>query len=80
MDIKYQLRNNFHEYGYFRYVHCPLCADWAGVRWTKTNKLMIRCESCKTLLFANSYASQELLKRLPEFNNNLKNISNPYYY
>jgi hypothetical protein len=50
------------------------------VRWTKTNKLMIRCVFCNTLLFANSYDSQELLKRLPAFNNNLKDVSNPYYY
>jgi hypothetical protein len=50
------------------------------VRWTKTNNLMIRCENCKVLLFANSHASQELLKRLPAFNNNLKDVSNPYYY
>lgn len=74
------MKNNFSEYGYFRYIHCPLCSDWAGMRWTKTNNLMIRCEVCKMILFANSYASQERLKRLPAFDNSLKNASNPYYY
>jgi hypothetical protein len=62
------------EYGYFRHINCVLCGDAAGVRWTKTKKLMMRCESCKTILFANGYASQQLLRNLPIFNKRLTNF------
>lgn len=55
------------EIGYFRYVHCRLCGYPAGVKWTKTNRLMIRCVVCNSLLFANGNDSQELVQNLPEF-------------
>ena len=68
------------EYGYFCYVKCLLCGDAAGVRWTKTKKLMIRCESCISILFANGYASQHLLRNLPRFNNKANEFYGTYYY
>ena len=68
------------EYGYFCYVHFLLGGAAAGVRWTKTKKLMIRCKSCKSILFANGYASQQLLWNLPAFNNNAKEFYGTYYY
>jgi predicted metal-binding protein len=74
------LNTSFLEYGFFRYVHFLLCGDAAGVRWTKTKKLMIRCESCKSILFANGSASQQLLRNLPAFNNKANEFYGTYYY
>lgn len=68
------------EYGNFCYVHFFLCGAAAGVRWTKTKKLMIRCKSCKSILFANEYASQQLLRNLPAFNNKANKFYGTYYH
>jgi len=68
------LNTAFLEYGYFCYVNCLLCGDASGVRWTKTKKLMIRYESCKSILFANGYASQHLLRNFPVLTIRLTNF------
>jgi hypothetical protein len=56
---------------------------------TKTNRLMLRCDNCKLLMFANGHLSQTQLKALPnvvvedqrqqhyDFNNN--NSNNRYW-
>jgi hypothetical protein len=74
------LNTSFLEYGYFRYVRFLLCREAAGVRWMKTKKLMIRCESCKSILFANGYVSQQLLRNLPASNNKANEFYGTYYY
>jgi hypothetical protein len=47
-----------------KYVYCPLCRNgWSILKYTKTQHLMLRCDECKVLIFANSPDSQdELLK------------------
>ena len=45
---------------YEKRVKCPSCyGDWASIKYTKTNHLMLRCDECKLLLFANSLDSQD---------------------
>ena len=39
-----------------RDVHCPLCS-YPTLKSTKTNRLMLRCDNCKLLMFANGHLS-----------------------
>lgn len=48
-------------YSYEREVHCPLCHSYAILKPTKTGKLVVRCDNCRLLLFANAPLSQEKL-------------------
>jgi hypothetical protein len=48
-----------------RNVHCPLCNYPSTLKSTKTNRLMLRCDNCKVLVFANGHLSQTQLKALP---------------
>ncbi len=48
-----------------RSVHCPLCSYPSTLKSTKTNRLMLRCDNCKVLIFANAHLSQTQLKALP---------------
>jgi len=50
-------------------VSCPLCGSgWATIKPTKTNHIMLRCDSCKVLIFANSLDSQDILFKMCNFN------------
>ncbi len=48
-----------------RDVHCPLCRYPSTLKSTKTNRLMLRCDNCRVLIFANGHLSQTQLKALP---------------
>lgn len=49
-------------------INCPLCNyDWAVIKYTKTEHLMLRCDECKVLLFANSLESEDAILRLCKF-------------
>ena len=37
-----------------RPVQCPSCRSMAEIKLTKTNHLMLRCDFCKILIFANA--------------------------
>ncbi len=48
-----------------KYVYCPLCrSGWSILKYTKTQHLMLRCDECKLLIFANSLDSQDELLRI----------------
>ena len=55
---------NFYE---TRFVICPFCGSQAHVKPTKTHRLMLRCDLCRALMFANGVESQQILVNLPEF-------------
>lgn len=57
-------------------VNCLLCNLPAAVKKTKTNKLMLRCDNCKLLVFANGVDSQMKLGSLPEYSSHY--VSSPY--
>jgi translation initiation factor 2 beta subunit (eIF-2beta)/eIF-5 len=63
------LRNNIGSINYFdeHYVYCPICSYMATVKPTKTGKMMLRCNSCSMLMFANASLSQQYLQRLPRY-------------
>jgi hypothetical protein len=47
-----------------KYVACPFCRnDWSVLKYTKTDHLMLRCDDCKLLIFANSPDSEDGLIR-----------------
>jgi len=50
-----------------RFVICPFCGSKAHVKLTKTHHLMLRCDLCRALIFANAERSQQYLLTLPEF-------------
>lgn len=56
--------NNFYE---IRLVICPVCHRQAHVKPTKTHRLMLRCDLCRALMFANAETSQQYLLNLPEY-------------
>ena len=56
--------SNFYE---TRFVICPFCGSKAHVKLTKTHHLMLRCDLCRALIFANAERSQQYLLTLPEF-------------
>ena len=43
---------------------CPFCGNQAHVKPTTTHRLMLRCDMCETLVFANAEISQCLLDLL----------------
>ena len=48
-----------------RFVTCPFCGRQAHVKPTKTHRLMLRCDLCRALMFANGPDSQQYLLNLP---------------
>jgi len=50
-----------------RFVICPVCGRQAHVKPTKTHRLMLRCDLCRALMFANGPESQQYLLNLPEY-------------
>ncbi len=50
-----------------RIVYCPFCNWMATLKPTKTNKLMLRCNNCTLLIFANGKLSQQKLLMLPNY-------------
>ena len=48
-----------------KYVYCPLCRNgWSTLKYAKTLHLMLRCDECKVLIFANSADSEDELLRI----------------
>ena len=56
--------SNFYE---TRFVICFICARQAHFKPTKTHRLMLRCDLCRALMFANAETSQQYLLNLPEY-------------
>lgn len=52
---------NFYE---TRFVICFVCGRQAHVKPTKTHRLMLRCDLCRVLMFANGPDSQQYLLNL----------------
>jgi hypothetical protein len=50
-------------------VHCLLCNSIATLKGTKTGHLMLRCDSCGVLVYANQPPSQQRLANLPDYIN-----------
>jgi hypothetical protein len=50
-----------------RFVICPFCGSQAHVKPTKTHRLMLRCDLCRALMFANAEVSQKYLLNLLEY-------------
>jgi len=50
-----------------RFVICFVCSRQAHVKPTKTHRLMLRCDLCRALMFANAETSQQYLLNLPEY-------------
>jgi uncharacterized protein YbgA (DUF1722 family) len=40
-------------------VHYPLCSYHSTLKSTKTNRIMLRCDNRKVLIFANGHLSQQ---------------------
>lgn len=59
--------SNFYE---TRFVICPFCGSQAHVKPTKTHRLMLRCDLCIALIFANADTSQKYLQNLPPYREN----------
>jgi hypothetical protein len=58
---------NNNKIGFQRSVRCVLCYGHATLKSTKTSRLMLRCDRCKCLLFANSTNSQGILMNLADY-------------
>lgn len=54
----------------FMPVECPSCGSVAQLKSTKTSHLMLRCDSCGVLIFANGPLSQAWLMNLPKLGSN----------
>ena len=50
--------------GWVKSVQCVLCSSIATLKPTKTARLVLRCDNCGTLLFANKEKGQQLLLRM----------------
>jgi len=50
-----------------RTVHCLFCNSMATLKPTKTRRIMLRCNTCSTLVFANGAYSQRRIKTLRDF-------------
>jgi hypothetical protein len=50
-----------------RFVYCPIWGKQSHIKPTKTHRLMLRCDSCRALIFANAEMSQRYLLDLPEY-------------
>jgi hypothetical protein len=55
---------NFYE---TRFVICPFCGSHTHVKPTRTHPLMLRCDLCRALMFANAETSQKYLLNLLEY-------------
>ena len=64
--------------GLFSPAKCPLSfsVEAAELKHTKTLRLMLRCDNCRLLLFANGIFSQEILRNLPNYQQ--PNYQGPY--
>ena len=64
-----QNSNNIYNSNFYetRFVICPFCSRQAYVKPTKTHHLMLRCDLCRALMFANAETSQQYLLSLPEY-------------
>jgi len=49
-----------------RTVYCLLCDHPATLKPTNTLNMMLRCDRCRVLVFANGELSRERLSRLPD--------------
>jgi hypothetical protein len=61
-----------------RKVACPLCSFGATVKVTKTDNLVLRCDTCRALIFANDLLSQQKLTSLPDYRPQHHNINNDF--
>ena len=61
--------NNYHNNNFYetRFVICFVCGRQAHVKPTKTHRLMLRCDLCRALMFANGPESQQYLLNLLEY-------------
>ena len=50
-----------------RYVHCLFCNAMATLKPTKTRRIMLRCNTCNALIFANGIISQQRIQTLRDF-------------
>jgi hypothetical protein len=50
-----------------RTVHCLFCNSMATLKPTKTRRIMLRCNTCGALVFANGIFSQQRIKTLKDF-------------
>jgi len=50
-----------------RTVHCLFCNSMATLKPTKTGRVMLRCNTCGALVFANGLLSQQRIKTLRDF-------------
>src|SRR5690348_16079056 len=50
-----------------RTVHCLFCNSLATLKPTKTIRIMLRCNTCGVLVFANSLLSQQRIQKLRDF-------------
>ena len=50
-----------------RYVHCLFCNSMATLKPTKTGRIMLRCNTCSVLVFANGLLSQQRIKTLKDY-------------
>ncbi len=63
-----------------KFVNCPSCySHWATIKYTRTEHLMLRCDECKLLIFANSLDSQDGIYRLCNIRTHEEDISDHYY-
>lgn len=56
--------NNIHSSDFYetRFVYCPVCDKQSHVKPTKTHRLMLRCDFCRALIFANADISKIFIK------------------
>jgi hypothetical protein len=50
-----------------RTVHCLFCTSMATLKPTKTRRIMLRCNICGALVFANGILSQQRIKTLKDY-------------
>jgi len=50
-----------------RTVHCLFCNSMATLKLTKTRRIMLRCDVCGALVFANGLISQQRIKTLKDY-------------
>jgi len=50
-----------------RTVYCLFCNSMATLEPTKTGRIMLRCNTCGALVFANGLFSQQRIRTLRDF-------------
>lgn len=50
-----------------RTVYCLFCNSLATLKPTKTGRIMLRCNTCGALVFANGIISQQRIKTLKDY-------------